>query len=159
MGSIYNDVCKIAVKGATLITPEQIKKQFKRFKYSNVRKYKSSSLSNEMIRAASSMLERGKPVFISAIPKEWRYGHSWVIDGAKYSAEETYLLHFNFGWRGDCNGYFSTNCLNPAKGKEYDEPYIYDEKDDHLYSWHFRLITYDIPSSDTEVFLNLKYDY
>ena len=159
MGSIYNDVCKIAIKDATLITPEQIKKQLKRFKYSNVRKYKSSSLSNEMIREVSTMLKKGKPVFISAIPKQWRHGHSWVIDGAKYSAEETYLLHFNFGWRGDCNGYFSTNCLNPAKGKEYDEPYIYDEKDDHHYSWHFRLITYDIPSSDTEVFLNLKYDY
>lgn len=159
MGSIYNDVCKIAIKGATLITPEQIKKQFKRFKYSNVRKYKSSSLSNEMIRAASSMLEKGKPVFISAIPKQWRYGHSWVIDGAKYSAEETYLLHFNFGWRGKCNGYYSTSCLNPTKAVEYDIPYEYDKEDDHFYSWHFRLITYDVPSSEAEVLLNLKFDF
>ena len=155
MGSIYNDVCKIAIKGATLITPEQIKKQLKRFKYSNVRKYKSSSLSQEMIHAASSMLEKGKPVFISAIPKQWRYGHSWVIDGAKYSAEETYLLHFNFGWDGECNGYFSTSCLNPTKAKEYDTPYEYDKRDDHFYSWHFRLITYDIPSSKAELSLGL----
>ena len=158
MGSIYNDVRKIAIKDATLITPEQIKKEFNRFKYSNVRKYKSSSLSNEMIRAASTMLEKGKPVFISAIPKQWRHGHSWVIDGAKYSAEETYLLHFNFGWRGKCNGYYSTSCLNPTKAEEYDIPYEYNEKDDHRYSWHFRLITYDIPSSEAEVSLNLKYD-
>lgn len=159
MGSIYNDVCKIAVKGATLITPEQIKKQLKRFKYSNVRKYKSSSLSNEMIRAASTMLEKGKPVFISAIPKQWRYGHSWVIDGAKYSTEETYLLHFNFGWGGKCNGFYSTSCLNPTKAEEYDKPYIYNEKDDYRYSWHFRLITYDIPSSEAEVSLDLNFDF
>lgn len=72
--------------------------------------------------------------------------HSWVIDGGKYSSG-AYLLHFNFGWGGDCNGYFSPSCLNPSQGIEYDNGYIYDEDDDYTYSWHFRVITYDIPSS------------
>ena len=159
MGSIYNHVNKIAVKGATLITPEQIKKELVRFKYTNVRKYKGSSLNLDMINAADGMLKDGKPVFISAMPKNWRHGHSWVIDGAKYSEDETYLLHFNFGWRGACNGYFSTSCLNPTKGEEYDEGARVSDYYDNTYTWHFRLITYDIPSSDTEVCLDLEFDY
>ena len=44
-------------------------------------------------------------VFISAIPgATLAKAHSWVIDGGKYSSG-AYLLHFNFGWSGDCNGY------------------------------------------------------
>lgn len=106
------------------------------------------------------MLQQNKPVFISAIPKKWSKGHSWVIDGAKYSSEnkDRYLLHFNFGWEGNSNGYFSTTCLNPSKAEEYDDTNLNNTSGkNYTYSWHFRLITYDIPSGTKA--LNANYSY
>ena len=96
------------------------------------------------------MLQENKPVFMSAMSGIDR-GHSWVVDGAKCSSSnpDNYLLHFNFGWRGKSNGYFSPTCLNPAKAEEYTDT-SYKIKDhtsnDYTYTWHFRIITYDIPS-------------
>ena len=160
LGSVYNAVERIAVKGATMIAPEQIKKRMVAVGYSNVKKYSDNDFTNAMLKATSDMLSHDKPVFISAIPPAsdgWKNGHSWVIDGGKYTSRfpPKYLLHFNFGWRGVCNGYFSTSCLNPNWGFEYDEssnPGFIDGVDDFDYdftfTWHFRLITYDVPDED-----------
>lgn len=45
----------------------------------------------------------------------------------------------------------STNCLNPAKGEEYDYQAKWNEdarrKNNYTYSWHFRLITYNTPAN------------
>lgn len=148
MGSIYNIVDKIATDASTLITPEQIKDSMEDFGYINVIKHSDSSFTTEMVSAVSQMLAQNKPVFISAIPGvDLAWAHSWVIDGAKYSFG-SYVLHFNFGWEGYCNGYFSCSCLNPTQGLEYDESFTYDEDYDHTYTWHFRVITYDIPSGN-----------
>ena len=125
---------------------------YTKYGYTNVTKYSSSKFTNSMIRKTSGMLAWGKPVFISAIPCNFTKGHSWVIDGAKFSSEDNtnYLFHFNFGWGGNCNGYFSTNCLNPAKGEEYDYQDKWDKevkKNNFTYSWHFRIITYNVPAN------------
>lgn len=152
MGSIYNTVNKIAVKGATLITPEQIKQRMAQLGYSNVTKYKASSLTLQMMEEISEMLGDAKPAFLSAVPNMGHLllGHSWVVDGARYS-DSNYLMHFNFGWNGSCNGYYSRHCLNPARAKEYDstgsstgESEEMEDEKDYEYKWHFRLITYDI---------------
>jgi len=146
MGSIYNYVDKVVTESYTMITPQQIKNVMEEFGYINVVKHSNSDFTNEMASLVSQMLRYYKPVFISAIPgTSFTNAHSWVIDGAKYSSD-VYLLHFNFGWEGYCNGYYSRSCLNPAHAVEYDNAYTYKEDDDHTYSWHFRLITYDIPS-------------
>lgn len=145
MGSIYNFVNKIATEDYTMITPQQIKNRMEDFGYTNVVKHSDSDFTIDMVSAVSQMLRHYKPVFISAIPgTTFSAAHSWVIDGAKYISG-SYLLHFNFGWHGYCNGYFSRSCLNPAHGIEYDNGYTYNEDDDYTYSWHFRVITYDIP--------------
>lgn len=154
MGSIYYHVEKITGEGYTLITPEQIKKRMQDFGYTNVIKYADSSLNNEMKLAIAQMLADNKPVFISAIPEIGHISsaHSWVIDGAKYSFITTgeCVLHFNFGWYGNNNGYFSTSCLNPAKAENYDDPTKVNYAKDYKYTWHFRIITYDVPkTSDT----------
>lgn len=158
LGSVYNTVKKVAVKGATMITPEQIKKRMEAVGYTYVKKYSANAFTKSMIMVTSAMLAQDRPVFISAIPPAsdgWKHGHSWVIDGGKYVSESSnrYLLHFNFGWRGTCNGYFSTSCLNPARGVEYDGHV--DPEKDFTYTWHFRLITYDIP--DENVFCNVSF--
>lgn len=158
MGSIYNFVKKVTTAGFTLITPKQIQKRMQEFGYSNVVKTDASSLTSSMISKISTMLGDDKPVFISAIPKgliNWDSGHSWVIDGAKYSSNNTYLLHMNFGWDGSSNGYFATNCLNPTKAEEFDDPSDVQTQKDYYYNWHFRLITYDVPTSP----LNATFTY
>ncbi len=162
MGSIYNFVKKVATRSFTLITPEQIKRRMEKFGYSNVKKYCGNDLTTTMLMATSKMLADNKPVFISAIPprvKKWKYGHSWVIDGAKYSSASSnqYLLHFNFGWQKYCNGYFSITCLNPAKGVEYDNPQYIDLSNDYTYTWHFRLITYDVPTANCSASIYFSY--
>jgi len=148
LGYIFNNVTKITSKSFTLITPAQIAKLMRRLGYTNVDRMCGHNLSSNMIESISNMLKENKPVFISALPKKLAYAHSWVIDGAKYSGSD-YLLHFNFGWQGSNNGYFSTECLNPAKG-EYDEiGFTPDDDDDYEYKNHFRVITYDIPQGNS----------
>lgn len=159
MATIFANVKKLTTRESTLITARQIEKRMKEFKYTNVVRYCSTDFTESFVAATSDMLAQNKPVFISAIPKQFAKGHSWVIDGAKYSSEDEsrYLLHFNFGWEGHSNGYFSTTCLNPAKADEYDDDSKNNTSRDRPYSWHFRLITYDIPAETTE--LNADYSY
>ena len=157
MGAIYSGVDKIAVNGWTLITPEQIRKRMMDFKYENIVKMKGAEFSGKMLKAVEAMLSERKPVFLSAIPPDMN-GHSWVVDGAKYSPQGGLLLHFNFGWDGDCNGWFSTACLNPAKGAEYDRvsPDNVSPRHNGTFSWHFRLLTYDVPRTPASFRLDLK---
>ena len=156
MGSIFNLVIPApAVLDGTLILPLAIKNLMQDFGFENVVKMSGSSLNNNMLTAISDMLRDEKPVFISAIPSGYlSHAHSWVIDGAKY-ASSTYLLHFNWGWNGTCNGYFSRSCLNASQGYEYDYDYIYNPCHDYTYNWHFRVITYDIPANPYS--LNVTY--
>ncbi len=160
MASIFTQVKKISTKNFTLITPKQIEKRMDALGYTNVKRSCSSDFTYKMRDKTMHMLVQGKPVFISAIPKNWSQGHSWVIDGAEYSSNDIskLLFHFNFGWEGRYNGYFSISCLNPTNAEEYDNPkeeYIYDPT--RTYTWHFRLITYDIPSKQKEVSINFSY--
>lgn len=158
MGSIYNFVKKTTSKKYTLITPKQIAKRMNEFGYANVDKVNESSLTTSMISKISCMLGENKPVFISAIPKgvkNWNSGHSWVVDGAKFSGKNAYLLHMNFGWSACSNGYYATNCLNPSKPEEPDGEIA--KTDDYVFSWHFRIITYDTPDSDKQLIIDYTY--
>lgn len=150
MGSIYHFVKKDYFGESVCIFPKEIKRRLEEFGYTNVTKHCSFlGFSSDMIMVTSDMLLSHKPVFISAVPGlDLANAHSWVIDGAKYSPSNCYLLHFNFGWVGHCNGYFSTSCLNPSQGFQYDNNYTYDPDDDYTYNWHFRLVTYDIPTEN-----------
>ena len=70
-------------------------------------------------------------------------GHCWVLDGFQniyyqhvlarkpvggfvweilelYDSGTLDLYHFNWGWDGDCNGYFSTNVFDTTEGTFYD---------------------------------------
>ena len=155
---IFHNIHKSIFNNATLITPRQIQLLMERLGFVNVERIAATSFTIEMKQVVSDMLREKKPVFLSAIPKgisHWGGAHSWVVDGAMFSGE-TYLLHFNFGWSGTCNGYFSTSCLNPTKAWVYDDP---DEDNtnsyyDDDYSWHFRLIRYDFPLAEWKAALS-----
>ena len=92
-------------------------------------------------------LDNNRPLYISGFTTS--VGHAWVIDGYNHKgyrvdyyrknpnyivggSEPQYifdftdemeinLLHFNWGWDGNCDGWFSYGCLNPSEGSSYDD--------------------------------------
>lgn len=135
IASIYHKCSKMYFRNRneTLITPRQIEKRMNSMQYLNVVRHKGADYNDNMYVATLQMLSGGKPVFISAIDGLLN-GHSWVIDGCDV---DNTLLHFNFGWGGTSNGYYTKNALN------------YE-----LYDWHFRVITYDSPIGTNSVEIN-----
>lgn len=92
-------------------------------------------------------LNKNRPIYVSGFQVD-NTGHAWVIDGYEhtsfrvdyYKADpnynnineepvytydfssniETNLLHFNWGWNGDCDGWFTYGCFDTKKGVDYD---------------------------------------
>lgn len=161
LGGLYNICDKVVFPGnGTMITPEQIKKKMSGMGYSNVAKISRHSFTNYMQDETRRMLSEGKPVFISALGKlhiklnlikSSMDGHSWVIDGVKYK-NNSYLYHCNWGWSGNCNGYYSANCFDTGAGEEYDSGTSSADANGNFY-WHFRLLTYDVPSVPNKYFI------
>lgn len=143
---IFRQVKKWVTIWGTVIPPRQIRKRMEAYGYENVVKLDALGYTYKMGRAISDMLAENKPVFISGMHGLFN-GHSWVVDGAKYSRteEDNYLLHCNWGWEGRLNGYFSQHCLKPTRAYEYDNPKQKQSKG-HRFNLHLRVITYDIPS-------------
>ncbi len=135
-GSIFHNVNRLfAFSEGTCILPSEIRQRMADLGYSDVKMLKGNSFNQDMLEATSYMMQKGTPVFLSAVAGLLG-GHSWVIDGAKYDSEGEYLLHCNWGWRGAYNGYYSPNCFDPGNSN---------------YTWHFRLITYKIPTENYSV--------
>lgn len=147
LGAIFKDIDYVfATSAGTCITAVKAKERFEDFGYTNVEVLSYSDYSDEMTKAISDMLREDKPVFISAI-SGLTGGHSWVIDGAKYHNSAVYLLHCNWGWSGDCNGYFSSKMFSTQVPYELDEGASNDQ--DLNFTWHFRVITYDLGTLET----------
>lgn len=59
-------------------------------------------------------------------------GHAWIMDGYKVYATGSFLVggtpstktyfHYNWGWDGDCNGYFLSNVFDTSSATDYDNP-------------------------------------
>ena len=61
-------------------------------------------------------LRNGFPLYISGSPGGGRSGHAWVADG--FDRDD--LIHMNFGWGGNADGYYSLKALNlTTSGKEF----------------------------------------
>lgn len=126
--------------------PSDAKSCLEKFGYKNVSlkwKYDESQVLNS--------LDNGCPVFMSAIAGLIS-GHAWVIDGymkRDYVSsngtvkESQTLVHCNWGWHCNCNGYFSSGIFRTQ------EAAIYDRKSgntmDENYWYAFNTITYDKP--------------
>ena len=100
-------------------------------------------------------LENKCPVFMSAIAKVFS-GHAWVIDGYMKRkrvastgtiSERQTLVHCNWGWNGNCNGYFTSGVFKTNEAKISDG---FGQTADNKY-WHaFNTITYDNPNKREE---------
>lgn len=85
--------------------------------YTNVKKYQTSSLNSDQLQRIVEMLQLGKPVLMCG----WELAHLdvshyWVVDGVAISNKRE-LIHCNWGWDGDANGWFVTNCISSSQPK------------------------------------------
>ena len=55
-------------------------------------------------------LDNGCPIFYAGYTSDYKYGHAFVCDGYDNSNK----FHFNWGWNGNSNGYYTLNSLNPS---------------------------------------------
>ncbi len=86
-------------------------------------------------------------MYISGIDDEENAGHGWVLDGYKEITKTTYqfvpgidniwvigriitettqLCHYNWGWYGDCNGYFLSDVFETQGGELYEQTQVHD---------------------------------
>lgn len=96
-------------------------------------------------------LDDGCPVFMSAIAGIIG-GHAWVIDGyikrnyvsnqGVISKRQT-LVHCNWGWHGDCNGYFTSGVFRTQEA-EISDGLGQDSEENYWYA--FNTITYENPN-------------
>ena len=61
-------------------------------------------------------LRKGFPLYISGSQRSGAGGHAWVADGFDHDG----LIHMNFGWDGQADGYYSLAALNlSSSGTEF----------------------------------------
>ena len=114
--------------------------------------YSSDSYSTANVGTIITSLNNHRPVFMGGYLTSSGPGHAWVADGyhdyllyqntyawaypepgyylvnSVYYGEE-HALHINWGWNGDCNGYFNFNNYDTANAVQYDEG--------HTHSYNF----------------------
>ncbi|MBO4446920.1 MAG: C10 family peptidase [Bacteroidales bacterium] len=81
------------------------------------RSYFSTSVWFSKVKAS---LDGGIPLLYSAT-SSGDYGHAFVVDGY----DEDYRLHVNWGWGGECNGWFALDCFFPYTDISKEEEYGY----------------------------------
>ena len=72
--------------------------------------YKNNYSDEDWLNLMKSCLDLGCPIHYSGRDTSTGSGHAFVCDG--YDANN--LLHFNWGWGGYYDGYFSINAMNPS---------------------------------------------
>ena len=125
--------------------------------YTNIHKY--CSYREDKIL---TMLNNDSPVFIQALQRLRLFpitkiidGHSWVIDGYRTQQftgnngtiyDSRTLVHCNWGWSGQYDGYYESKLFKIGEGVENVAPG--DESLEGLhYRWNYRIITYDKPNN------------
>ncbi len=109
-------------------------------------------------------LNNGCPILICSIPTEGiRDSHAWVIDGYKdlheyttikhykngvyqysnYTSRTINLIHCNFGWGADGNGYFTSGVFDLKKVRLDDSKK--ESPFSNNYTKYLKIITYDAP--------------
>ena len=124
----------------TFVFPYRAKKFLSRNGYHGV-----ANIENSFDRI-KSMIDNNHPLAISGMPGIKFYNaHAWNIDGyrtSKYGAQDIKMVHCDFGWGGDCNGFYIDGVFN-LKSK-YN---IYDNENDNgkkiNYNNSVRILVYD----------------
>lgn len=106
--------------------------------------YNVSTLDSYTDQSLERALALGKLMYMRGDDKDDNGGHGWVVDGAYKYTTRTELwvrpinqinwqyhsligtktveyLHYNWGWDGNCNGFFVSKVFAPNRGAEYDD--------------------------------------
>lgn len=117
------------------------------------------------------MLDMHCPILICSVPKlgtlnyDLAKSHAWNLDGYLMNVmtyridyyrdglllktenvnQNVFMLHCDFGWKGKCNGYFTSGVFN-LRGKDV----IFDDETDAglvntNYNWYLKMIKYNKP--------------
>ena len=70
--------------------------------------------SDEWIQVITNELLHGRPVIYNGNDED-DGGHSFVLDGVINKKR----FHINWGWEGNCDGYFALDALSPYSGTKY----------------------------------------
>lgn len=86
---------------------------YKYFGYdSNIHRYERNKMSDaEWISIITDELYAGRPVLYDGKGASGNVGHTFVCDGYDGNG----MFHFNWGWSGNCDGYFNLSALTPKK--------------------------------------------
>lgn len=109
--------------------------------------YKGCESQDYSFSKVRSELMKNRPILMNGKSKRFLFvsyeGHTWIVDGYSTSIVEDYsyqidmekdesrywvtktvyknsLLHINWGWVGQNNGYFAEGCFNTANAIQYD---------------------------------------
>ncbi len=123
----------------TFVFPKRAARFMRRCGYSNVDNKKYS------FDRIKSMIDNNRPLAICGMSGIKFYkAHAWNIDGyrtSKRGSRDVKMIHCDFGWGGNYNGYYVDNCFNLGS-----EDNIYDgrhENDDRTLNSYNRLLMYE----------------
>ena len=116
------------------------KRAFKKIGYSNLTR-RIGCTNNDLNRIIDHVKNR-KPVIMGGRVDSsvGDYGHAWVVDGVDGD-----YLHINWGWNGDCDGYFKKGNFN-TKDFQMDPDTDSDGYPNHRHEFTrtYRYITYSL---------------
>ena len=112
------------------------------------------------LETVKEMLRNDCPVFMGGISGTVD-GHAWVIDGYKHiksttewyrNGEYTHMTtgnymytHCNWGWSGNCDGWFFTDIFDTTEG-DYDDTINHNNNRVYHFDHWMRMVTYDKPN-------------
>ena len=140
------------------------KRTFKNFGYSGLSK--RYGFESGDVEKVLEQLEKNLPVFVGGQGKSYSYenqkyensGHAWVIDGVivkHYVRPATgqvldakNIFHINWGWNGDCDGYYDEGVFDTTdKNEEYEIEEGFDSGSSlqkAYYTWNYRVVLYNL---------------
>lgn len=100
------------------------------------------SQSKKVIKRVLQKHQKGF-ILVGSFPDDSNTGHCYLIDGYSYQVKKedaTALLHVNFGWGPECNGFFLVNLFAPHFDPERTVNSNGDALPTYPRNWHFYCI-------------------
>ena len=74
---------------------------------------KKNYVTEDWIKLMTEELDNSRPVIYGAWDSHHDFGHELILDGYAKKSDTDVMFHINWGWNGDCDGYYAISALNP----------------------------------------------
>lgn len=74
---------------------------------------KKNYVTEDWIKLMTEELDDSRPVIYGAWDSHHDFGHELILDGYAKKSDTDVMFHINWGWNGDCDGYYAISALNP----------------------------------------------